>query len=102
MKKMPINSLILLAIDSASKGNKKCTFEKLVKECFELSPQSFSFSQYPNWPDSRKLDRPLRELRKKKLISGSPQTCFSLTKSGKEIVVETAKSLRQKKLDFKN
>ncbi len=100
MKKMPINSLILLAIDSAKKDDKKCTFEQLIKECFTLFPETFAFSQKTQWPDARKLDRPLRTLRNKKLINGSPQTCFSLTKTGKKIVEETTKLLRQKKLEF--
>lgn len=77
---------------------KKCTFEELINECFTLFPKAFSFSQYPKWPDSRKLDRPLRAIRKRKLIAGDPKTSFSLTKQGKKIALEIARTFRQRKL----
>ena len=113
-KNRSINSLILFSIYSVIEGDEdksssslfaaarenkeKCTFERLVKECFTLFPKTFSFSKYPQWPDSRKLDRPLRLLRRKKLISGNPKTAFSLTKSGRKIVEEMVRALRQRKL----
>jgi len=113
-KNRSIDSLILFSIYSVMEGEEdksssspfatarenkeKCSFERLAKECFTLFPKTFSFLKYPKWPDSRKLDRPLRSLRKKRLILGNPKTFFSLTKSGKKIVEEIAKSLRQRKL----
>ncbi|KPJ57217.1 hypothetical protein AMJ49_01225 [Parcubacteria bacterium DG_74_2] len=97
-KNTGINELILLAIYSVVSNGKKCTFERLVKECFDLFPKTFSFSKYSKWPDSRKLDRPLRTLRKRKLIKGDPKTSFSLTKAGQKIAIETAKNFRQRKL----
>lgn len=108
-KKIRITDLILFGINSVIEKNEKCTpldskrltgctFERLIKECFTLFPRAFGFSQYPQWPDSRKLDRPLRLLRNKKLITGNPKTSFSLTKSGKKIAEETAKNFRQRKL----
>jgi len=79
-------------------NGEKCTLERLIKESFNLFPAAFCFSQYPEWPDSRKLDRPLRTLRKRKLITGNPKTYFYLTKLGKKIAIETAKTFRQRKL----
>lgn len=99
-KDKPINDLILFGIYSLNEKKEKCTFEKLVRECFTLFPKAFSFLQYPKWPDSRKLDRPLRTLRKRKLITGNPKTTFSLTKSGRKLAEETIKSFRQRKLKF--
>jgi hypothetical protein len=99
-KNKPIAELILFSIYSISEKKEKCTFEKLVKECFRLFPKAFSFSKYPQWPDARKLDRPLRTLRKRKLITGSPKTSFSLTRSGKKIAEEIIKSFRQIRLKF--
>jgi len=90
--------LILFSIYSVTSNKEKCNFERLVKECFTLSPEIFSFSKYSQWPDSLKLDRQLRTLRKRKLITGSPKTSFSLTKLGKKIALETAKTFRQRKL----
>jgi len=97
-KKAKITNLILFGINSVIENKEKCTFERLIKECFTLFPQIFSFSKYPQWPDSRKLDRPLRALRKRKLITGDPKTSFSLTKLGKKIALETSKTFRQRKL----
>ncbi|MBU0513270.1 MAG: acetyltransferase GCN5 [Proteobacteria bacterium] len=49
-------------------------------------------------PDSRKLDRPLRALRKDNLIIGDPKTIFLLTKQGEKKVAEILKALKQGKL----
>jgi len=97
-KDLGINELILLGIYLIVNNGEKCTLERLIKESFNLFPAAFCFSQYPEWPDSRKLDRPLRTLRKRKLITGNPKAYFSLTKLGKKIAIETAKIFRQKKL----
>lgn len=97
-KKKPINDLIILSLYFANRDKEDCTFEKLIKTCFVLFPKSFSFTEYPEWPDSRKLDRPLRELREKRLITGNPKTYFSLTKTGKKMAEEMAKNFGQKKL----
>ncbi len=90
--------VILFSIYSVASDTGKCDFERLVRECFILSPETFSFSKYPEWPDARKLDRSLRTLRQRKLIKGDPKTFFSLTKSGKIAAEEIAKTFRQKKL----
>ena len=96
--KVSIFDLILFSIFSLTSNREKCDFERLIKECFTLFPETFSFSKYPQWPDSRKLDRPLRTLRQRKLIKGDPKTFFSLTKAGQKIAIEIAKTFRQRKL----
>ncbi len=98
LEKRPINDLIIFAIFNVENRGKKCTFGTLVKECFILFPASFKLSGYSKWPDARKLDRPLRSLRDKRLIRGDPKTCFSLTAQGKKVAQDILKSLRQKKL----
>jgi len=97
-KEISISELILFTIYSVTSDKEKCNFERLIKECFTLFPETFSFSKYPQWPDSRKLDRPLRLLRQRKLIKGDPKTYFSLTKTGQKIAIEIAKTFRQRKL----
>ena len=92
-----INNLILFSINSVEDKKGKCTFEMLVKECFELFPRAFCFKTI-KWPDSRKLDRPLRELRRKKMINGGPKSVFSLTKAGKNSAEGVAKALGQGRL----
>ncbi|MFH1968326.1 MAG: hypothetical protein ABIJ84_02990 [bacterium] len=93
-----VNELILFCIHSVVLSNEKCSFERLIKECFTLFPDTLKFERYPIWPDSRKLDRPLRTLRIEKLIIGDPKTYFMLTKAGEKRVAEIEKALRQGKL----
>ena len=93
-----VNDLILFCIHSIIQNHEECSFDRLVKECFVLFPDSIKFQRYPVWPDSRKLDRPLRALRNEKLIIGEPKTIFMLTKDGEKKVQEIEKSLRQGKL----
>jgi len=96
-----INNLILFSIYSVLEKKEKCSFEELIKECFILFPKVFSFPKYSKWPDARKLDRPLRFLRKRKLITGNPKSNFTLTKAGKKITEEMTEKLRQRRLSFK-
>jgi hypothetical protein len=96
--KHSVNELILFSMHSLNKSHKKCTFQELINECFSLFPKKFCFSKYPKWPDARKLDRSLRTLREKKIISGDLQSSFVLTSLGKKMTQEIAKIFCQKKL----
>lgn len=93
-----VNDLILFCIYSINSNNEQCSFERLVKECFTSFPDTLKFDRYPVWPDSRKLDRPLRALRKEKLIIGDPKTYFILTSLGETKAAVVSKKLRQGKL----
>ena len=99
-KRIGINGLILYSIYLAAKGKESCAFEMIVKECFSLFPKVFNFQLIKKWPDSRKIDRPLRILRKRKLIEGDPKAGFSLTKSGKEAAESIAVILGQRRLQI--
>ena len=93
-----VNDLILFSIHSIILNNEQCSFDRLVKECFILFPDAIKFLRYPIWPDSRKLDRPLRALRKEKLIVGDPANFFLLTEAGIKKAAQIDKTLRQGKL----
>ena len=93
-----VNDLLLFSIHSVILNNEQCSFDRLVKECFILFPDAIKFLRYPIWPDSRKLDRPLRALRKEKLIIGDPKSFFMLTEAGVKKAVLIDKTLRQGKL----
>jgi len=97
-KKFSVPDLILFCIHSIISNSEQCSFERLVKECFTIFPDTLKFIRYPIWPDSRKLDRPLRALRDEKLIIGDPKTYFILTKKGEERAAVVSKGLRQGKL----
>jgi len=85
--KIPNNSsledMILISIDSVIQKENKCSFGNLVKECFIKYPKYFSLNDVPEYPDSLKLDRPLREMREKGIIVGSPTTFYSITNFGR-------------------
>ncbi len=93
-KDIQINYLIIFGIYSLIAKGEKCTFEKLIAECFNLFPKVFSLARYPQWPDSIKFDRPLRTLREKGLVIGNPRSLFSLTKFGEKVAKDTAKILQ--------
>ncbi len=97
-KKISISDLILLSLYSLSFKKEKMSFEEIVAESFRLFPKIFSLKKFENWPDSRKLDRPLRNLRSKKFIKGDPKTYFSLTNLGKKRAREISKKFYQKRL----
>ena len=92
---MDINSLLLICIDNIITNSDDCTFERLVYECFTSYPKVFSLFRYPQWPDSNKLDRPLRKLRERGLIVGSPKMGFLLTEDGKHQVATVRKALER-------
>jgi hypothetical protein len=87
--------LILVGIYLVSEAEETCTFERLVSECFSRFPNVFAFRRYPQWPDSLKLDRPLRRLRENGLIVGSVRRHFALTEFGKVAAVQALQSLHQ-------
>ena len=97
-KKISVYDLILFGVYSVNYKKEKCSYERLVKECFILFPRSFSFSGMPGWPDSRKLDRSLRTLRKKKMLTGDPRNVFALTKIGRKSAEDVGKIFRQGRL----
>ncbi len=95
--KISKDNLILFCVFSINEKKEKCSFEKLVKECFSCFPQVFSLGSYP-WPDSRKLDRPLRYLKNKNFLNINFKKEFSLTKKGIKKAEEVINILRQTKL----
>lgn len=90
---LPSDQLILFAILTIKRFSEDCTFERLVKECFTLFPKNFNFHRYPQWPDSLKLDRPLRDLRNRNLIIGKNTTRFELSRLGERYALEIEKKL---------
>ncbi len=96
--KMPIQELILFGIYSIRQNGEVCTFERLVKECFERFPKVFGFTRYPQWPDSLRFDRPLRTLREKGLIVGGAKSQFSLTEFGEKIAIEVNRKLNSESI----
>ncbi len=108
-RKTSVNNLILLGLWSLG-FDKKVSFEQLLEQCFHLFPKKFSFPSCKKWPDSRKLDRQLRNLRAKKLIrykiesrkvGGLKPEIFSLSSLGKKKAEQTLNLFRQTRLILK-
>lgn len=95
--KISVDNIILYSIFSVNEKKEKCSFERLTKECFDFFPDIFSLKNY-SWPDSRKLDRPLRFLKSKGLIRGDSRNKLLLTREGTRKAQEIGKFLRQEKL----
>lgn len=83
-----------MCVNTVISNNDDCTFERLVYECFVTYPKVFGLFRYPDWPDSNKLDRPLRKLRERGSIVGSPKIGFLLTEDGKHQVARVRKALK--------
>jgi len=98
LKKKTLHDLILFCLFKITENKEQATIERLTAECFTLFPDNFNLKGYSKWPDSRKLDRAMRSLRKNKLINGDPKALFTLTQKGKKEVENMLKELRQKKL----
>lgn len=92
-RNLTLEKLIIYSVAKVAESNEERTFERLVKECFERFPKSFGFYRYSQWPDSLKLDRPLRKLRKEGYITGNNETRFVLTRLGESYAKAVAKEL---------
>ncbi len=91
---IPTTHLIVFGVYMILQKGEKCTFEKLIEECFKSFPKAFSFNRHPEWPDSLRFDRTLRKLREKGLIVGSANMLFFLTKFGERVAKDTAQNLK--------
>jgi len=79
-----LEDLILIGINNVLNKKRKCSYGDLINELFSSYPNLFSIADYPKWPDTLKLDRPLRTLRSDRLVTGSPITFYSLTPLGSD------------------
>ena len=98
-RRIKVGDLILASLYLLG-DEKEITFEKLLIQAFQAFPQKFNFNIQTKWPDSRKLDRPLRSLRERKMIRGSSQATISLTNLGRKRALEIMNLFRQKKLEI--
>lgn len=97
-----IEKKVLMSIDMALKTHGKCTFSELVKQAFTMYPDDFVLAGYKKWPDSVKLDRPLRKLRHDGFITGGASSEFLLTQKGVDQIeeIKNISSKEQLFIDF--
>lgn len=94
----PINKLIIIGLHLVLERKKECSFQDLVEKCFGLFPKTFQFENHSEWPDTKKLDRPIRTLRNQGLLMGDSKTGLLLTSKGKKLAINLSSIFTQKKL----
>jgi hypothetical protein len=85
---MNIDRLFLRAIYVFLEKNEQRTiqWEDVVKSCFELFPETFSFEKYNEWPDTWKIHNCMWRCRnQRQWIMGDAKVGISLTEIGKTI-----------------
>lgn len=91
---MPIDDLVIYAVQRIVGCGEDCTFERLVCQCFELFPEKFSFRRYPYWPDATRVNKSwLRCRTDKGWITGNVKTGFRLTSAGEVVASKVGKAL---------
>jgi len=83
---MNIDQLFLRAIYKFLEDNsqKIIQWEDVVKSCFEMFPETFSFEKYKEWPDTWKIHNCMWRCRnQRQWINGDAKVGISLTQIGK-------------------
>lgn len=83
---MNIDQLFLRAIYKSLEDNHQKTiqWEDVVKSCFEMFPETFSFEKYKDWPDTWKIHNCMWRCRnQRQWINGDAKIGISLTEIGK-------------------
>lgn len=92
-KKVSINELLLLCLFLE---DGEASFTELTERCFEEFPERFSLKNHKSWPDTRKMDRPLRFLKEDNLITQRKK--IKITKKGEKQAKEKLQLFKQQKL----
>ncbi len=86
---MNIDRLFLRAIYKVLEGNNQKTvqWEEIVRSCFEIFPETFSFEKYTEWPDTWKIHNCMWRCRNQRhWIVGDAKIGISLTENGKIVI----------------
>lgn len=90
-----VDQLLTYAANRILQNGEECTLERLVYECFTLFPKKFSFSRYPQWPDSTRIYRSCRRcLQDNKWLSGSFKDGFQMKSEGEKIALDVGVKLK--------
>ncbi len=89
-----IDKLAIFAIARLITDENECSYERLVKECFELFKKRFSLRRYTEWPDSNRVYLSLVRCRNNGWIVGNEKSGFNITNLGIKIAQEVAEQLK--------
>lgn len=102
-KKLGRDRAVVYAVYLLNKQNISATFQRICVVLHKLFPESFSFTEFPEYLDSRNIRNCLWHCRdeKKGWLIGSDKTKYELSKKGEEIASNIEKLIR-KGMDIKN
>lgn len=96
-----LTDLVLYSLFSLTTKGVEGTFENLVAESYELFPKKFSLPGYPEYPDSRRVEREIRRMSgglpsegSSGLVKGNLKTNFNLTENGLNKLTEIQQKLK--------
>jgi len=96
-EKIGLDRLLVYCAKKIIDRGDDCTFEALVYECFSLFPRKFSLANYPEWPDSARVDKSWRRCRSDKgWLYGTAKEGLKITEAGREIALSTEKLVFKK------
>ncbi len=87
-KRVGRDRAVVYAVYLIENNNIEATFQRVSIALFKLFPESFSFSEFPEYPDSRSVRNCLWHCahKSKEWLVGSDKTHYNTTEKGKEIV----------------
>lgn len=82
---MNIDQRLIQCVLAIESRQEPCTHERLVAECFKQFPEHFALRDYPQWPDSARVNKTwLRCRTDRGWLSGNAKRLF-LTPLGREV-----------------
>ena len=101
-KKVGRDRAVVYAIYLIESNNLEPTFQRICIVSFKLFPESFSFPEFPEFPDSRTVRYCITHCtdKSKGWVIGSSKTTFNLTEEGRE-VSQIFLNLIEKDMDVK-
>ena len=80
-----LSDLLTYCVYLLESEKRKANFEDIVAKCFELFPERFSLTGYPQWPDSSRVNKVWLRCRTDKYIKGSVKAGFTVTPKGLDV-----------------
>lgn len=100
-KKIGRDRAIVYCVKLLQENNIEPTFQRICVSCFKIFPESFSFVEFPEYPDSRVVRNCLWHCvhDSKGWLVGSDKRNYSLTQKGEDEVIPIFKKLIETDMD---
>lgn len=100
-KKIGRDRSVTYAVYFLNKNNIEPTFQRICVVLYKLFPESFSFTEFPEYLDSRNIRNCLWHCTHNNWLIGSDKTKYKLSEEGEKIALEIEK-LDKNKMDIKS